>query len=243
VTRRLAMFPLESVLLPGSLLPLHVFEERYRIMIGECLAGDGTFGVVLIERGREVGGGDWRVDAGTVAVIVDASELPGGRFALVCRGTTRLRVVEWLPDDPYPVALVEISAGEEPAEPEQIARAETSVRRAWALLSELGADSPLDPAQPVGLYTGAGGETDGADSADDGGGSGGAAAGREAGEAWAWCGLAPLTALDRFRLLEVEHHAERLDLLCELTDAVADDARKLLTGGGAGASGSPGGGP
>lgn len=220
MTRRLAMFPLESVLLPGSLLPLHVFEERYRIMINECLADDGTFGVVLIERGREVGGGDWRVGVGTAAVIVDSSELPGGRYALVCRGTTRLRVVEWLPDDPYPVALVEIDTSEEPAELAQIARAEASVRRAWALLSELGADSPLDPAQPVGLYGVAG-------AGRDGGGN----TGRATDETWAWCGLAPLTALDRLRLLDVEHHDERLDLLCELTDAVAEDARRLLAGG------------
>jgi Lon protease-like protein len=231
------MFPLENVLLPGSLLPLHVFEERYRVMINECLGGDGAFGVVLIERGREVGGGDSRVNVGTVAVIVDSSELPGGRCALVCRGTSRLRVLEWLPDDPYPIAVVEIDANEEEAEPALVVRAEASVRRAWALLSELGADSPLDPSRPLGRY---GRAADGAI-----GESGGADVVRGADEAWAWCALAPLTALDRFRLLDAEHHAERLDLLCELTNAVADDARRLLASGGTarnGGAGDPGGG-
>ncbi len=206
------MFPLESVLLPGSLLPLHIFEERYRIMIGECLAGDRTFGVVLIERGREVGGGDLRVSVGTTAVIEQATELPGDRYALVCRGSSRLTVLEWLPDDPYPAARVRLDEGDESVEPDRIARAEESVRRAWALLSELGAESPLDPSlavPPPGTPPMApGGE-----------------------EAWSWCSLAPLTALDRLRLLQVEHHDERLELLCELTDAVAGDARALLGGG------------
>jgi hypothetical protein len=49
---------------------------------------------------------------------------------------------------------------------------------------------------------------------------------------WAWCALAPLGALDRARLLEPDHHDERLQLLCDLTDAVAADARGLLAGGG-----------
>lgn len=57
----LPMFPLGSVLLPGSPLPLQVFEPRYRAMLDDCLAGDQRFGVVLIERGFEVGGGEQRL--------------------------------------------------------------------------------------------------------------------------------------------------------------------------------------
>jgi Lon protease-like protein len=209
------MFPLESVLLPGALLPLHVFEERYRIMTGECLEGDRTFGVVLIERGREVGGGDVRVDFGTTAWIEEAAEFSDGRYVLACRGVARLRVVEWLPDDPYPVAVVEVMDDGAPAEAAKITRAEECVRRAWALLSELGADSPLDLAVPGSSLT--------ADRA---------ASARPANDVWTWCALAPLTALDQLHLLRVEGHAERLDLLCELSDAVAEDARGMLTGGG-----------
>ena len=61
------MFPLGNVLFPHAQLPLHVFEPRYRALAETCLAGDGEFGVVLIERGSEVGGGDTRFSIGTVA--------------------------------------------------------------------------------------------------------------------------------------------------------------------------------
>jgi Lon protease-like protein len=105
---RLPMFPLGSALVPHQLLPLQVFEPRYRALVAECRAGDGRFGVVLIERGSEVGGGDVRFDVGTVARIVDSVELPDGRIGLAAVGETRLRVRAWLPDDPYPLADVEV---------------------------------------------------------------------------------------------------------------------------------------
>ena len=54
------MFPLSAVLFPYATMPLHVFEPRYRALMHDCLAGDRRFGVVLIERGSEVGGGDQR---------------------------------------------------------------------------------------------------------------------------------------------------------------------------------------
>ena len=103
----LPMFPLGAVLFPSLVLPLHVFEPRYRELTRECLAGDRRFGVVLIERGSEVGGGDVRFAVGTVAHIVEAAELPDGRFALGTVGVERIRVVRWLQDDPYPRAEVE----------------------------------------------------------------------------------------------------------------------------------------
>jgi Lon protease-like protein len=102
----LGMFPLGTVLLPGALLPLHVFEPRYRALIADCLAGEPEFGVVLIERGSEVGGGDVRRAVATVARIVEVAELPGGRSALMTVGTRRIRVERWLDDDPYPRAEV-----------------------------------------------------------------------------------------------------------------------------------------
>jgi ATP-dependent Lon protease len=104
--RLLPMFPLGTVLFPYALLPLHVFEPRYRMMVRECLRGGQEFGVVLIERGSEVGGGDVRFDVGTRARIVRATELDDGRYALTAVGVRRLRVVEWLDDDPYPRAMV-----------------------------------------------------------------------------------------------------------------------------------------
>lgn len=104
------MFPLGTPLLPGSVLPLHVFEPRYRQMVRDILADDvdpPEFGVVMIERGREVGGGDARATIGTIARVVDIEVTPDGRYALAAVGAERLRVVAWLPDDPYPIADVD----------------------------------------------------------------------------------------------------------------------------------------
>ena len=67
MAKPMPMFPLGTVLFPHAVLPLHVFEERYRALTETCLRGDGRFGVVLIERGSEVGGGDVRFGVGTVA--------------------------------------------------------------------------------------------------------------------------------------------------------------------------------
>ncbi|NBO67545.1 MAG: peptidase S16 [Actinobacteria bacterium] len=69
-------------------------------------ASDPEFGVVLIERGHEVGGGDIRSMAGTVARIVETQVAPDGRRMVLALGIRRFRVHEWLPDQPYPVALV-----------------------------------------------------------------------------------------------------------------------------------------
>lgn len=104
------MFPLTQPLLPGAVLPLHVFEPRYRAMFQAILADDERppeFGVTMIERGFEVGGGEDRTGLGTVARVIDMNVTPDGRYAVVAVGTERLRVREWLPDDPYPRADVE----------------------------------------------------------------------------------------------------------------------------------------
>lgn len=85
-------------------------------MFAELLAGDGTFGVVLIERGSEVGGNDVRHRVGTRAEVQRAEQLPDGRIAVLARGVDRFFVQEWLPADPYPVAMVVPFA--EPAESE-----------------------------------------------------------------------------------------------------------------------------
>jgi len=104
------MFPLGAPLLPGSTIRLQVFEPRYRAMISDLLADDAPeleFGVVLIERGHEVGGGDVRGDIGCRARILDLQSLPDGRYGLTVLGVKRVRVTEWLADDPYPRAHVE----------------------------------------------------------------------------------------------------------------------------------------
>jgi uncharacterized protein len=110
------MFPLGTVLFPYALLPLHVFEPRYRLMMRHVLDGDREFGVVLIERGSEVGGGDTRFDVATVARVVQAAELPDGRYAVATVGMRRVRVRHWLADDPYPRAEV-VAVDDRPASP------------------------------------------------------------------------------------------------------------------------------
>src|SRR3954452_6160856 len=147
------MFPLGSVLLPGAVLPLHVFEPRYRALVADCLAADEhEFGVVLIDRGQEVGGGDVRRVAGTVARMIQVAQLDGGRFAVVAVGTRRIRVEQWLPDEPYPRADVgdwaddESGSGDAPDEDldEVYRRVAARVRRTAALAIELG-DVAGDP--------------------------------------------------------------------------------------------------
>ena len=141
------MFPLGTVLLPFAHLPLHIFEPRYRALVKDCLAGDGEFGVVLIERGQEVGGGDVRFGVGTIARIMQTAELPDGRWLLDAVGTERFRVTEWLPDDPYPLAMVEGivdepgSEGEADAEERRTA-VERLLRQVLALQVELGFPAP-----------------------------------------------------------------------------------------------------
>lgn len=112
---RLPLFPLGTVLVPGALLPLHVFEPRYRQLVRTCLAGDGRFGIVLIEQGSEVGGGDRRSGFGTLARIVEVDEYPDGRFFVGVVGEERIRIERWLPDDPHPWAACTSWPDPEPA--------------------------------------------------------------------------------------------------------------------------------
>ncbi len=121
------MFPLGRALLPGESLPLRIFEPRYRMLLTDTLDEYRTlldrreedprapepvlrppgFGVVLISQGHEVGGGDARYDVGTYADIAQMSRRPDGQAALSCVGGNRFRVVEWLPEAPYPRATVQ----------------------------------------------------------------------------------------------------------------------------------------
>lgn len=136
------MFPLGSVLTRGQVLPLHVFEPRYRRLVGDCLEGDGHFGVVLIERGSEVGGGDVRSDLGTLATIVDARALPDGRWAVVAVGGERIRITQWGDDDPYPCAEVEAWPDDPPTAelPVAVVAAADRLRALLALAAEMGVD-------------------------------------------------------------------------------------------------------
>jgi uncharacterized protein len=124
----LPLFPLQTVLFPGAPLSLHVFEERYRLMIGRCLDQSAPFGVVLLRSGSETSADDpWarRIRArlgqppqmpgdeavpyavGTLAQIGDSVRLDDGRYYLVAHGVRRFRIQSILQRQPYLTATVE----------------------------------------------------------------------------------------------------------------------------------------
>jgi Lon protease-like protein len=148
----LPMFPLGTVLLPGVMLPLFVFEPRYQQLVRDCLeAPQHEFGVVLIDRGSEVGGGDSRSSVGVVAEMIHVAQVDPQRFTVVTVGTRRIRVERWLPDDPYPVADVEDwpdGAGDVPTE--RISATAARARRCAGLAVEMGDRSSV----PEGELTG-----------------------------------------------------------------------------------------
>jgi Lon protease-like protein len=134
----IAMFPLGSVLFPAMPLSLRVFEPRYLQMLQDVLPEDAAeFGVVLIERGQEVGGGEKRFDVGTVTQVAEL-KVGDGHLAVLGEGTRRIEVVEWLAEDPYPRARVrELPLLEwDEAERERRDQTEALVRRTLARASE-----------------------------------------------------------------------------------------------------------
>lgn len=141
---RLALFPLDLVLFPGAVLPLHVFEERYREMIGRCISDGADFGVARIRSGQEVGGHAETAGMGTVASIVQHRRLPDGRYVLLAAGGDRFRILERLPDEPFPQARVEI-VGPEPdvvIEPGLLDQVVALARRYTGLAAEAGEIDP-----------------------------------------------------------------------------------------------------
>jgi len=204
------MFPLSSVLFPGAPLSLHVFEPRYRQLVADVMTTDREFGVVLIARGSEVGGGDQRHSTGTIATIEALSEIEGGQFALLARGMQRLEVRQWLDDDPYPRAAVErVPEDLGVATPQHLERALSSLRHARALLSELHDTPPLpvdvrmSARSPEELF-----ETQ-----------------------WKLCMLTPFDAFDRQKLLEAGSVSARLLLVTSLCDELAGDVATILARG------------
>ena len=134
----LPMFPLGSVLFPYMPLQLRVFEDRYLVMLSRILKEEpAEFGVVLIERGQEVGGGERRFRYGTVAQITEL-EASEGFIGVTAQGERRIEVIDWLAEDPHPQATVRDLAvldWDDDLLPLR-ERAEQAVRRALALASE-----------------------------------------------------------------------------------------------------------
>ena len=131
------LFPLRTVLFPGMPLPLRIFEDRYKTMVRELLASGREFGVILIREGQEVGGGARPHRVGTLARIEDATELPGGRFAIDTRGTRRFRLQRMLRPRPYPYGEIEIIDEPSPANTPQLQHAMETVRTTFPLYFRL----------------------------------------------------------------------------------------------------------
>ncbi|WP_400999559.1 LON peptidase substrate-binding domain-containing protein [Agromyces sp. GXQ0307] len=189
-----AMFPLGSVLFPHMPLALRVFEPRYLVMMSRVLDQQPCeFGVVLIESGREAAGAEAqrRFGVGTVARVTELGAAHGD-LAVIARGGRRIEVVEWLPDDPHPAAVVRDLPELEWDERLRplLEKAELVVRRTIARASEFvelpwDADAELSEDPSVA--------------------------------AWQLAGIAPLTPLDQMRLLASTSLRSLLTELVELT--------------------------
>jgi Lon protease-like protein len=200
----MAMFPLQSALLPDEDLPLQIFEPRYAALVRDCIRDkDPRFGVVLISQGREVGGGEVRCDVGTVARITECVDIAGsGRFVLRCRTGERIKVCEWLPDDPYPRAIVQ-AWPDEPGEPVSAGQVQELEDRVMALFERIAAarDFPL-PEREVVL----GADADIVDPGE---------------RLYALASRVPIGPADRYSVLAAPTAAERLAALSEAVDSVA----------------------
>lgn len=102
----LPIFPLNTVLFPGQRLPLHIFEERYKLMINTCIDERLPFGVCLIREGREVGGGARPFETGTTAHIREVQRLDDGKLNIVCIGGERFTIKAIVQEHPYMTAEV-----------------------------------------------------------------------------------------------------------------------------------------
>jgi uncharacterized protein len=196
----LPMFPLGSVLFPAMPLPLRVFEDRYLAMLAHVLQDEPPeFGVVLIERGQEVGGGDTRFDIGTVARIADL-DVADSAVGMLALGGQRFEVLAWGEDDPYPTAEIRILPELEWDEAlrDRLQDAERAVRSGLAIASEY-VELAWSP------------DTELAESPVD--------------AAWQLAAIAPLGALDQIELLRSATVESLLTRTIALTSASIDSIR------------------
>jgi Lon protease-like protein len=198
------MFPLGTVLMPAMPLSLRIFEERYLKLTGDLILQDNPeFGVVLIERGPEVGGGEKRLGIGTLASVQDIGTLDQF-YGVESIGTQRFRVNAWLPDDPYPMADIDFIPDliwDESLMSEKL-QLEIRVRNLLAFASEFGdlqygpdtqlSDDPMDAC-------------------------------------WKLAGVLPLGPLDQMDLLISESTQELISRTNEIV-SVLDEALKAMLG-------------
>ena len=201
----LPMFPLGRGIFPGSLLKLRVFEPRYLEMVDLCVRRRIGFGVVLIERGNEVGGGDARFDVGVSVSMTQVASLGDGHLVVIGRGDTRIRVQQWLEDAPFPQALVR-ALSDPPRhhiEAEHHRRLLYEFHRGLGLFAEMGArTSHVDPPPDDTLAA-----------------------------AYVALDLFPVPDLDRQRILETDDPVQRVELSIAALRSVNQLSEARLAGG------------
>lgn len=199
------MFPLSSVLLPAMPLSLRIFEERYLKLLGDLIGEENPeFGVVLIERGPEVGGGEQRLRIGTVASVSNIGTLDEF-YGIEAVGAQRIRVNAWLPDNPYPMADVDFLPDliwDDSLMPARV-HLETRVRNLLAIASEFGdlqygsdielSDDPMDAC-------------------------------------WQLAGILPVGELDQADLLKVQSADELIARTYEIVTALDDTLKAMIDG-------------
>ena len=196
------MFPLGSILLPAMPLSLRIFEERYLKLLGDLITEDEPeFGVVLIERGAEVGGGDKRLEIGTLASVTDIGTLDQF-YGIESVGAQRFRVNAWLPDNPYPMADVDFLPDliwDDSLMPSRV-HLETKVRNLLAVASEFG-DLQYGP------------DTELSDDPMD--------------ACWQLAGMLPVGGLDLFDLLQAQSAEELISGTYDLVNALGEALKNM----------------
>jgi Lon protease-like protein len=119
VEERFPLFPLGLVMLPTEVVPLHIFEERYKLMIGECIANETPFGIVWLAD-------DGLRDVGCSAAVAQVLErMEDGRMNILVRGERPFQLLRRVEDMPYPAGDVEFLDDDDAAEPDEELAAET----------------------------------------------------------------------------------------------------------------------
>lgn len=156
-SRVIPLFPLNVVLFPGMVLPLRIFEPRYRLMVRRILAGDRQFGVSLIQEGVEVAGPATPHDVGTIAEITGHELLPDGQIMIVAVGVRRFNLLRRIEGEPYQqgeVTLIEEGDPEGAIDAALIETATATLGRylkALANVTNINVSLPDEPLSPIDL--------------------------------------------------------------------------------------------
>ena len=205
-TGSLPLFPLGSVLFPGMLLPLHIFEPRYRLLLQRVVQNDEPFGIVLIKSGTEVGGPAQPHRVGTTARVVGTTPLPGGRSFIIARGERRFEIVTIDAErEPYLVGEVRYIDEDDGDDAEQLAdRAADAFGQYLTGILATSVDARTEP--PLGELR----------------------EGTPAEVSYRIAGGLGIDAAERQRLLETERTAPRLESVIQLLERENTLVKELL---------------